>query len=534
MPIRHPRAIRRRAPGTEPAAEELILLDNVSLRLRDRRILTGTSWSIRRGEHWAVIGPNGAGKTTLVRALRGEVPVVQGKIFPANPRRLQALVACVSFENHRRLIEQEGRQDEARCFSGEADGATTAGQVLEDVSRPLAEAGAHLIERLGVGRLLDRGIRTLSNGEIRRVLIARALLAAPQVLVLDEPFHGLDLPACETLAAMVATLMNDAGAVVLVTHRLGQIPAQVTHVIGIRAGQVLFQGLRSETLTPENIARLYGEQPLEATAAPRPEPCPPTLREPLVEFRNVSVSYGGKPVLKNLTWSMRAGEHWLLCGPNGSGKTTVVNLIAGENPQVYASDVRLFGRRTGFGRQPPRHPAPAGVHVLRVPPAPHPAADRLRSGALRLLRIRFGGLYRTADTRQAETGRGLMEALGIGGLSGRTFPHLSFGEQRMVLLARAVVKLPELLVLDEPCQGLDPVNRRQVIEMVDRTLSPVGHPHHLRDPPARPDSFLHHAPAGDCAGGCGCSRRLLHAPWLTASNLFFSTRHCIRLHLLLW
>ena len=90
MPKHHPRAIRRRALGTEPAAEELITLDNVTLRLRDRRILAGTSWSIRRGEHWAVIGPNGAGKTTLVRALRGEVPVVQGNIFPGGPAGFSA------------------------------------------------------------------------------------------------------------------------------------------------------------------------------------------------------------------------------------------------------------------------------------------------------------------------------------------------------------------------------------------------------------------------------------------------------------
>ncbi|TFG39651.1 MAG: ATP-binding cassette domain-containing protein, partial [Syntrophobacterales bacterium] len=511
MPIHHPRDIRLRALGVKPAAEELITLDNVTLRLRDRRILAGTSWSIRRGEHWAVIGPNGAGKTTLVRALRGEVPVVQGKIFPADPWRLQELVACVSFENHRRLIEQESRQDEARCFSGNADGATTAGQLLEDVSRPLADAGAHLIERLGVGRLLYRDIRTLSNGEVQRVLIARALLAAPQVLVLDEPFDGLDLPACENLAAMVAALMNNAGAVVLVTHRLSQIPAQVTHVMGIRAGQVLFQGLRAETLTPENIAELYqgvekqasGRQPrraafweaqpiqeyvsiynsrttldnglkcsfstpcyggplLEAAPAPRPEPCLPIPREPLVEFRNVTVSYGGKPVLKNLNWSMRAGEHWALCGPNGSGKTTVVNLIAGENPQVYASDVRLFGRRRGSGDS---------IHDIRRRLGFMSCEFHLRhTRRLTAFEVVLSGffdsvgLYRTADARQAESGRGLMEALGIGGLTGRAFPHLSFGEQRMVLLARAVVKLPELLVLDEPCQGLDPFNRRRVIE----------------------------------------------------------------------
>jgi molybdate transport system ATP-binding protein len=466
MPIHHPHAIRLRALGTEPAAEELITLDNVTLRLRDRRILAGTSWSIRRGEHWAVIGPNGAGKTTLVRALRGEVPVVQGKILPADPRRLQERVACVSFENHRRLIEQESREDAARCFSGNADGATTVRRLLEDSSRPLAEAGPEFIERLGVGRLLDRGIRTLSNGEIRRVLIARVLLAAPEVLVLDEPFDGLDLPARENLAAMVSALMNGAVTVVLVTHRLSQIPAQVTHVMGIRAGRVLFQGLRAETLTPENIARLYGGHPLEPAPAPLPAPCLPIPCESLVEFRNVTVSYGGKPVLKNLNWSMRAGENWALCGPNGSGKTTVVNLIAGENPQVYASDIRLFGRRRGSGDS---------IHDIRRRLGFMSCEFHLRhTRRLTAFEVVLSGffdsvgLYRTADARQAESARGLMEALGIGELTGRAFPHLSFGEQRMVLLARAVVKLPELLVLDEPCQGLDRVNRRRVIEMIDR------------------------------------------------------------------
>jgi molybdate transport system ATP-binding protein len=466
MPKHHPRASRRRAPGTEPAAGDLITLDTVTLRLREQRILAGTSWSIRRGEHWAVIGPNGAGKTTLVRALRGEVPVVQGNIFPADPRLLRERVACVSFENHRRLIEQEGRQDEARCFSGDADGATTVRQLLENSLRSLAQAGRELIEGLGVGRLLDRGIRTLSNGEIRRVLIARVLLAAPEVLVLDEPFDGLDLAARESLAVMIGTLMNSAGTVVLVTHRLSQIPAQVTHVMGIRAGQVLFQGLRAETLTPENIARLYGGRPLEPSPAPVPEPCAPSLCEPLVEFRNVTVSYGGKPVLKNLNWSMRAGEHWALCGPNGSGKTTVVNLIAGENPQVYASDIRLFGCRRGSGDSIQDIRRRLGFMSCEF----HLRHTRHLSAFEVVLSGFFDsvGLYRTADAHQAERGRSLMEALGIGNLAGRVFPHLSFGEQRMVLLARAVVKLPELLVLDEPCQGLDRVNRRRVIEMVDR------------------------------------------------------------------
>ena len=218
---------------------------------------------------------------TLVRALRGEVPVVHGKIFPADPRLLRERVACVSFESHRRLIEPENRQDEARSFSGNTEGATTVRQLLEDASRPLTEAGPELIERLGVGRLLEQGIRTLSNGEIQRVLIARVLLAAPEVLVLDEPFDGLDLPARESLAAMVGALMNGAGTVILVTHRLSQIPAQVTHVMGIRAGRVLFQGLRAETLTPENIARLYGGHPLGPAPAPLPAPCPAIPCKPL-------------------------------------------------------------------------------------------------------------------------------------------------------------------------------------------------------------------------------------------------------------
>ncbi len=466
MPKHSPLAIRLRAPGAEPAAEELIALDNVTLRLRDRRILAATSWSIRRGEHWAVIGPNGAGKSTLVRALRGEVPVVQGKIFPADPRWLRQRVACVSFENHRRLIEQEGRRDAACCFSRPADGATTVGQLLADSARPLAEDGPAIIERLGIGRLLDRGIRTLSNGEIRRVLIARVLRAAPEVLVLDEPFDGLDLSAREILSAMIGALMDGARSVVLVTHRLSQIPARVTHVMGIRAGRVLFQGPRAETLTPENIARLYKAHPLAPAPAPAPAPCPPIPRAPLVEFRNVSVSYGGKPVLKNLDWSVRTGEHWALSGPNGAGKTTVVNLIAGENPQVYANDIRLFGRRRGSGDN---------LYDIRRRLGFMSCEFHLRyTQALTALEVALSGffdsvgLYRRADARQVESGRGLMEALGIGGLAGRVFPHLSCGEQRMVLLARAVIKLPELLVLDEPCQGLDRVNRRRMMGMVDR------------------------------------------------------------------
>jgi molybdate transport system ATP-binding protein len=453
----------------------LVSLNRAALRIRDRRILEGTTWQLRRGEHWVVIGPNGAGKSTLVRALAGEIPVVEGEVWPAEPALLRRQAAVVSFERHRGMVAREESGDAQRYFSGDVDGGTRVGHLFQPPRRKPPPSGAGPPSSLDIAHLMQRRIRDLSSGEMRRFQIALALAAEPSVLILDEPFEGLDAASRSELADMINQLMDDRRSVVLVTHRRREIPPNVTHAIGVQAGRVVFQGRRLDVLDPERMDSLYGKRfsglrELPA-ARPTPEPSGETPSEVLVELQNVTVRHHGVPVFENLSWTVRSGQHWAVCGPNGSGKTTLLNLIMGDHPQAYAHAVRVFGKRRGGGGSIRETQAGIGFISAELQVRYRKtvtAAEVVLSGFFDSV-----GLYRRASPDQLAAARGWMESFGLQKLAGKKFNHLSHGEQRMVLLARSMVKPPRLLVLDEPCQGLDSGNRRLILRAVDR-IAAVG------------------------------------------------------------
>ncbi len=448
----------------------LVSLHRVTLRVRERQILAGTSWQVRLGQHWAVLGPNGAGKSTLVRALLGEVPVVRGEIFPPEPLRLRQQAACVSFERQRALMAWEDRQQEYFHFSGVLDGGARVADLIRVSPAAAGRAAADLLRRVRIEPLLERRIGDLSSGEMRRFQIAMALAASPRLLVLDEPLEGLDQEARADLADLINEVMDSERSVVLVTHRRSEIPPRVTHAIGVKAGQVAFQGRREDVLTPERMEALYARQafgagePPTATDPGAPQALPSS--EAIVDLRNVTVRHKTVAVFENLSWRVRPGEHWAICGPNGSGKSSLLSLVVGDHPQAYAHAVRVFGKLRGGGSSIQELKAGIGLisPELQV---------RYRKAITAIEVVLSGffdsvGLYRRSSPAQETTARFWMDQLGIQGLAAKRFNHLSQGEQRMVLLARAMVKPPRLLVLDEPCQGLDTGNRQLILQAVDR------------------------------------------------------------------
>jgi molybdate transport system ATP-binding protein len=447
----------------------LVSLRGVSLRIRDRRILEGTTWELRLGEHWAVVGPNGAGKSTLVRALAGEIPVVGGEVCPAEPALLRRQAAVVSFERHRGMVAREERGDAQRYFSGNVDGGTRVGDLFQSPRRKPLLSGADLPPSFDIGHLIERRIRDLSAGEMRRFQIALALAAEPPLLVLDEPFEGLDATARNELANLINQLMDANRSVVLVTHRRREIPPNTTHVIGVQGGQVVFQGRREDVLDPQRMDSLYASRfsalrELPAAVPPQAQ-SGDTPSEVLVDLRNVTVRHQGVAVFENLSWAVRSGQHWAVCGPNGSGKTTLMSLIVGDHPQAYANTVRVFGKLRAGGSI---REIKEGIGLISAELQVRyrkavTAAEVVLSGFFDSV-----GLYRRASPAQQAAAQSWMTSFAIQGLAGKRFNHLSHGEQRMVLLARAMVKPPRLLVLDEPCQGLDTGNRRSILQAVDR------------------------------------------------------------------
>ncbi len=449
-----------------------VRFENVTLRVRDTFLLANTTWHIDTGQHWAILGPNGAGKTSLVRALTGDVAVVKGVVFPSHDQADAVRAEYVSFEQHQRLIAREEQRDEFRFFSGNLNRLTTVHDILTEIEGPAGVKPADVegvVARLKINHLLARGIRALSTGEMRRVQIARLLLKSPEIMILDEPFDGLDESSRRDLAQIIDGLMDDSRTVILVTHRQREILPNISHVLAIRDGRVIFQGRREDVLIPSQMERLYAAEFAASLSLPPSEknskPTADTASEILVAMKNVTVKYGRTTALDKVNWTMRTGQNWVILGPNGSGKTTLLNLITADNLQAYANEINLFGKRRGSGESiwdiKERIGMMSAEFQIRYR-KPLSAFEVVLSGFFDSV-----GLFRNASPAQKQTAAQWMAVLGIADKSARTFNQLSYGQQRMVLLARAMVKMPQLLILDEPYQGLDRTNRQRILDAID-------------------------------------------------------------------
>ena len=446
----------------------LIELQCITARVRNIPILAGTSWKIEAGRQWAVIGPNGSGKSTLVGILADNVPVIKGRtVRNCPPEAMQSL----SFEMVDHLMAREELKEDARHFANRQDETTTAREIIAPKTGGEDQAETDRIARaLDILHLLDSSFVCLSSGEIRKVLLARALLHRPQLLILDEPYEGLDSAAAEKLSQMLPHLMQNGTNVVLVTHQLNRISRHFTDVLCLKTGRVLAQGPREKILVPEMIEDLYDHQPTDIPVAKDPAPeAGSNEGSELICLENTTVAYGEKVVLDRLNWAFHEGEHWAVLGPNGSGKSTLVKLITGDHPQAYANRMRLFGRPRGSGESIWDIKKQIGLVSAEL-------QLRYRKGTRVIDVIRSGffdsvGIYRNCSREQCRAADEWLAWVDLETKRETPLDQLSYGERRLILLARAMVKRPRLLVMDEPCQGLDLENRTRIRTIVEQLCS---------------------------------------------------------------
>jgi molybdate transport system ATP-binding protein len=478
--------------------QPFLTAENITVRLRDRLILRNSFWQIHWDEHWAILGPNGSGKSTLVRSLWGGVPLQSGRIvydfdsYQMEPQLIprKDKIGYVSFELHQSLMEHEAFQEDLREYAGKKDEVTTARDVIFSgilANRALTPGDQkrflEVVEQLDIQYLLHRGIGSLSTGEMRKTLIARALIKSPRLLILDEPFDGLDERSRASLAESINRLMTGSMRVILVVHRLEEIVRNITHVLLVKDGQLFLQGPKDEVLTSENISGLYGfNLRLEKTnrgyrvsygpdksgkldTSVVYEEALQDVPEVLIEMKDTTVRYNDLVVLDQLNWSMKKGENWAILGPNGSGKSTIVKLILGDNLQGYANQVMLFGKRKGSGEtlwEIKRHIGAISSELQVQYHKKMSAYDVIASGFYDSI-----GLYQYPTPKQKAIADGWIELLKIGDISNQPYHQLSYGQKRMILLARAMVKSPALLIMDEPCHGLDISNRRRILRIIE-------------------------------------------------------------------
>jgi molybdate transport system ATP-binding protein len=289
----------------------------------------------------------------------------------------------------------------------------------------------------------------------------------PNILILDEPFAGLDTASRKTVARLIDAAMARGVQVVMVTGRREDIPSGTTHLLVIGQGRVLQRGEKEEILRSLRMFPGTGNASVALGGLPQPAPSPTAGKDgpPLVAMENVRVAYGERVILDRLNWRVHRGEHWAVVGPNGSGKSTLLGLITGENLQVYANRVRLFGRQRGQGESLGDIRRRIGIVSPELQlryQRPVSVRESVLSGFFDTI-----GLYRKPDRRQQHLAALWLAGIGLPDLADAPFLRLSYGQKRLVLVARAMVKSPELLLLDEPCQGLDPANRGLVLTLME-------------------------------------------------------------------
>ncbi|NIG43649.1 molybdate ABC transporter ATP-binding protein ModF [Enterobacter sp. Acro-832] len=471
-----------------------------TFRLSDTRTLTIADLTLRAGESWAFVGTNGSGKSALARALAGELNLLKGE-YQSDFTRLTRL----SFEQLQKLVSDEWQRNNTDLLSpGEEDTGRTTAEIIQDEVKDPARC-ERLAEQFGITPLLNRRFKYLSTGETRKTLLCQALMSQPELLILDEPFDGLDVQSRAQLASLLASLNQQGYTLVLVLNRFDEIPEFIQHAGVLADCNLTETGEKTALLKQALIAQLAHSEQLDGITLPEPDA--PSARhaldphQPRIVLRDGMVAYDDRPILNRLSWTVNPGEHWQIVGPNGAGKSTLLSLITGDHPQGYSNDLTLFGRRRGSGETI----WDIKKHIGYVSSSLH--LDYRVSTTVRnvILSGYFDsiGIYQAVSDKQHKLAQQWLDILGMDNrVADAPFHSLSWGQQRLALIVRALVKHPTLLILDEPLQGLDPLNRQLIRRFVDVLISEgetqlLFVSHHAEDAPSCITHRLEFVPDGE-------------------------------------
>lgn len=402
-----------------------------------QEVLKDISFEICEDDCLAIVGPMGSGKTTLAKALSGRL-FRKGEVWFQGSFVLY-VAQQHHFKNRSNISEFYLQQ---RFNSADSEDSYTVREELGELDV------ADYVTMFKLDGLLDKPLLQLSNGENKRLQIVKALGQRSDWLLLDNPYLGLDVAGRSVLSAGLSQLLAQGIRFILFLSG-GDIPEFVNRVYTLRRDVSVIPRLK-----PVEENDILGIQPVDLGVGP------------IVSLRNVTIRYGVKTILNQISWLINRGERWVLKGPNGAGKSTLLSLITADNPQSYSQDITLFGRKRGTGESI----WDIKRNIGYVSPEMHLYVKEtgtsfavVASGLFDLL-----GVTRKVNEQQTEQVDSYLAMFGLAYLRDRHFHTLSTGEQKMILIARAFVKNPPLLILDEPCQGLDQEQVQRVKDVIDQ------------------------------------------------------------------
>lgn len=479
--------------------QKTIEIINGITRHPDYRMKQPVNLEILADEQIAIVGPNAGGKSRLVDIITGRYPLLMNEVrYDFTPSPLKMVSDNIKYISFR---DSYGDNDSSYYYQQRwnqhdiDENTPTAGKILEETFLKVDQNNyyslnekeketAHirrltlkekLYKMFHLETLLDKYIILLSSGELRKFQLTKTLLSDPRILIMDNPFIGLDAETRNQLSELLRTLTTETGLqVILILSKTNDIPDFITHVIPVDDLTVGDKQPRESylaTLSGTHLSETESERIKQLLQYPEKTDIPDLTDKDgcILKFNKVNIKYGNRTILKDLDWTVRKGEKWALSGENGAGKSTLLSLVCADNPQSYACDIELFGHKRGSGEsiwEIKKHIGYVSPEMHRAYLKDLPAIDIIASGLNDSV-----GLYVHPRPEQRQTCEWWMDLFGIGHLKDRTFLKLSSGEQRLCLLARAFVKDPELLILDEPLHGLDDRNRELVRNIINEFCS---------------------------------------------------------------
>ncbi|MCG9783991.1 molybdate ABC transporter ATP-binding protein ModF [Vibrio brasiliensis] len=433
----------------------------MQIRINQLSLETGTNqldiekWTIDHGQSWGVFSTEGDIGSALGCLLCGEYDVPESMLAASEGR-----IAQVSLVEQQRLLEEEIAKDETDYLDRIDTGTSVYSLIYQQCESK--ELTNKLINELDLSHLQQSGFRVLSTGETRRVMLARALATQPDFVVLDNPFTGLDVAHRASLAEYLLELSKSIQMVVTF-NREEDIPDWVEQIAMFNHGKLESVMPKSEWESHPVIRQIkahsqqQSEQMLELIHRYQHSH---HFQNPVFEIRNGQVAYTDKTIFSELNWRIENGQHWQIKGPNGCGKSTLLGLIFGDHPQCYSNDIQIFGNQRGSGESIWE----IKKHIGMVSSALH-LQYRVSCKAIEVILSGFYdsiGLYQQPSKKEIQVAREWLEILHMSQYANTSFRELEYGQQRLLLIARAIVKQPALLILDEPYQGLDYLGRRLV------------------------------------------------------------------------